>query len=240
MIAISNIKLKSAFVALVSCLLLAGCQTAGEGGGDVDPRLTETDSAKFFTKAAAQGCAAGALTGVLACALTNSSNKAACMAIAAAAGCGAGATAAYVIDSRRAKYSNKEIRMDALIADVQDDNKKLEARLKDVQVVMRDNQQTLKTLQTQLANKQIDKKNAQAQLNRLTANKARLESELVDANARIQQFEDAIQMKRAQGENIQAMQAEVAKLKRTRDLLSGDINVTYSLLPPVKAVADSV
>ena len=122
----SSLKLRSAFIALVSCLFLAGCQNMG--GGDVDPRLTEGEEAKFFSKSGAQACAAGALTGVLACALSNSGNKAACMAIAAVAGCGVGAGANYLLDQRRAKYANNEQRINSFIQDVQADNQKLQTR----------------------------------------------------------------------------------------------------------------
>ena len=158
------IRIRSAFVALLCGVLLAGCQNMG--GGTVDPRLTSGDDAQFFSKSGLQACAAGALAGVLACAVSNAGNKGACMAIAAVAGCGVGAGANYLLDSRRAKYSNNEQRIDSFIEDVKSDNQKLQTRIQNISVVLKENEQTLKTLQQQLANKQIDQKKAKDQLDR--------------------------------------------------------------------------
>ena len=165
MFAQSKLKLVSTFIALLSCLFLAGCQNMG--GGDVDPRLTEGESAKFFSKSGAQACAAGALTGVLACALTNSSNKAACMAIAAVAGCGVGAGANYLLDQRRAKFANNEQRINSFIEDVQSDNQKLRSRMQNISVVLQENQRTLANLNAQVAAKKVDQKKAKKMLSNL-------------------------------------------------------------------------
>lgn len=232
MLAKSNLKLVSTFIALLSCLFLVGCQNMG--GSDVDPRLTEGESAKFFSKSGAQACAAGALTGVLACALTNSSNKAACMAIAAVAGCGVGAGANYLLDQRRAKFANNEQRINSFIEDVQADNQKLQTRMQNINVVLQENQRTLKTLNAQVAAKNIDQKKAKAELDRINANKAFLEKELANINTRIDDYQDIIEKERAVGANVRQLQGQLDQLSRTRDAMKGQLDVAYGLAPSIK------
>jgi hypothetical protein len=229
---LSNLKLRSAFIALVSCLFLAGCQNMG--GGDVDPRLTEGESAKFFSKSGAQACAAGALTGVLACALSGSGNKAACMGIAAVAGCGVGAGANYLLDQRRAKYANNEQRINSFIEDVQADNQKLQSRMQNINVVLQENQRTLKTLNAQVAAKQVDQKKAKAELDRINANKAFLEKELANINTRIDDYQDIIEKERAVGANVRQLQGQLDQLSRTRDAMKGQLDVAYGLASSIK------
>lgn len=232
MFAKSNLKLVSTFIALLSCLFLVGCQNMG--GGDVDPRLTEGEEAKFFSKSGAQACAAGALTGVLACALSNSGNKAACMAIAAVAGCGVGAGANYLLDQRRAKFANNEQRINSFIEDVQADNQKLQSRMRNINVVLRENQQTLKALNAQVAAKQVDQKKAKAELDRINANKAFLEKELANINTRIDDYQDIIEKERAVGANVRQLQGQLDQLSRTRDAMKGQLDVAYGLASSIK------
>ncbi len=228
----SSLKLRTALIALISCVFLAGCQNVG--GGDVDPRLTEGEDAKFFSKSGAQACAAGALTGVLACALSNSGNKTACMAIAAVAGCGVGAGANYLLDQRRAKYANNEQRINSFIQDVQSDNQKLQARLQNINVVLQENQRTLKTLEKQVAAKQIDQRKAKAELDRINANKAYLEKELANINARIDGFQDIIEKERAVGADVRRLQSQLDQLSRTRDVMKSQLDVAYGLASSIK------
>jgi len=228
----SRLKLVSTFIALLSCLFLAGCQNMG--GGDVDPRLTEGESAKFFSKSGAQACAAGALTGVLACALTNSSNKAACMAIAAVAGCGVGAGANYLLDQRRAKFANNEQRINSFIEDVQSDNQKLRSRMQNISVVLQENQRTLTNLNAQVAAKKVDQKKAKAELDRINANKAYLEKELANINTRIDDYQDIIEKERAVGANVRQLQGQLDQLSRTRDAMKGQLDVAYGLASSIK------
>ena len=233
----SMFKVRATLIALISCVMLAGCQTTGDGStADADPRLTKSDSASFFTKAGAQGCAAGALTGVLACALTNSSNKAACMAIAATAGCAAGATTAYVIDQRRAKYSNRETSMNTIIQDVQEDNEKLKKRSTDLRAVMQDNQKTLNDLAQQIKIKQVDRKNAQAQLRTIAANQKLLDAELQELDARNKQFQDVIETRKAMGgQDVRQLQRQVDELTAQRKALEELKEISYRQFSAVNA-----
>ena len=232
MLSIFPRQLGIAIVALITTVFLAGCQNMG--GGDVDPRLTSGEDAKFFSKSGLQACAAGALAGALACAVSNSGNKAACMAIAAVAGCGVGAGANYLLDSRRAKYANNEQRIDSFIEDVQSDNKKLQTRIQNINVVLRENQQTLQQLQRQVASRQIDQRKAKQELDRIKANKAYLEKELADINARVDGYQEIIEKERASGVNTRKLQVELAQLSRTRDSMKRELDAAYALSSSIK------
>jgi hypothetical protein len=183
-------RLRAALVTLICVVFLAGCQNMG-GGGKVDPRLTTGDTANFFASSGVQACAAGALVGVAACALSNAGNKAACMAIAAVAGCGAAAGAAYYLDDLRAKSANKEAATRKMIDDITGDNKKLQARMQVVDAVMKDNENTLNLIKQQLASKQGNAKQMQASLADIKANKEYLEKEIVNVNNKIGEYEKA-------------------------------------------------
>lgn len=232
MLNIFSRRLGTAIVALICSIFLVGCQNMG--GGDVDPRLTSGEDAKFFSKSGLQACAVGAVAGALACAVSNSGNKAACMAIAAVAGCGVGAGANYLLDSRRAKYANNEQRIDSFIQDVQSDNNKLQTRIQNINVVLRENQQTLQQLQRQVATKQIDQRKARQELDRINANKAYLEKELASINARVDGYQDIIEKERAVGADTRKLQAQLAQLSRTRDSMKRDLDAAYALSSSIK------
>lgn len=225
---------RTLFVTLVCGVLVAGCQNMG--GGGVDPRLSSGDDAQFFSKSGLQACAVGAVAGALACAVSNSGNKAACMAIAAVAGCGVGAGANYLLDSRRAKFSNNEQRIDSFIEDVKSDNQKLQTRIQNISVVLKENQQTLKTMQQQLASKQIDQRKAKEQLDQINANKAYLEKQLADINARIDGYQEIIDKEKASGVQTRRLQSELAQLSKTRDAMKSDLDIAYGLAPSIKVL----
>ncbi len=97
-------RLRTAVVAGL-IVVLAGCQSSGGmgGSGSVDPRLANNQDVEFFNKSGVMACAGGALLGALACAASNSSNKAVCMIAAAVAGCGVGVGANAYLDNQRKK-----------------------------------------------------------------------------------------------------------------------------------------
>ena len=217
------IRTRTLFGTLLCGVLLVGCQNMG--GGGVDPRLTSGDDAQFFSKSGLQACAAGAVAGVLACAVSNAGNKGACMAIAAVAGCGVGAGANYLLDSRRNV---------GFIEDVKSDNQKLQTRIQSINVVLKENEQTLKTMQQQLASKQLDQKKAKEQLDQINANKAYLEKQLADINARIDGYQDIIDKEKAAGVQTSKLQTQLAQLSKTRDAMKSDLDIAFGLAPLIK------
>ena len=173
MISVLQKNIRNSCAAVLSLVLLAGC--AGITSYGVDPRLTQGDDSDYFTKSGVQACAAGAAAGALACLVSNSGNKAACMAIAAVAGCGIGAGVDALIDQRRKQAASKEQYLNSLIADVQNDNQKMAERISTFDQVISENSKTLAALQTAVANKTVDQKKATADLAQLTRNKEYME-----------------------------------------------------------------
>ena len=91
---------------MLGVALLSGCASTGSsllGGTQADDRLTSGQDAKFFSRSGFQACAGAAAVGVLACMLSNSSNKAACAIIAGVAACGVAMGTNYYLDQRRKK-----------------------------------------------------------------------------------------------------------------------------------------
>ncbi|MGE9805773.1 hypothetical protein ACQP3L_34945, partial [Escherichia coli] len=69
----------------------------------------------------------GAAVGALACLTANSNNRTACMIAAAVVGCGIGVGTNAYLDNQRKKYSNKEQLLNAMIADIQQENQRLKS-----------------------------------------------------------------------------------------------------------------
>jgi chromosome segregation ATPase len=158
------------------------------------------------------------------------------MAIAATAGCAAGATTAYVIDQRRAKYSNKETNMNTIIKDVQDDNEKLKKRSVDLRAVMQDNQKTLNDLNQQIRIKQIDQKTARTQLRVIAANQKLLDAELKELDDRNKQFQDVIEMRKAMGgQDVRQLQRQVDDLNAQKNALQELKDIAYSQFSSINA-----
>ena len=105
-------------ITLCISMILTGCQNSGgTSSKDVDPTLTKSNSAQFFSKSAWQSCAVGAGIGGIGCVLLGGKTGT-CLA-SAAVGCGVLMGANYYLDTKRAEYADAEMRLDAYIQDVQ-------------------------------------------------------------------------------------------------------------------------
>ena len=106
---------------MLGVALLSGCASTGSSllsGTQADDRLASGQDAKFFSRSGFQACAGAAAVGVLACMLSNSSNKAACAIIAGVAACGVAMGTNYYLDQRRTEYANTSDRLAAMQRDV--------------------------------------------------------------------------------------------------------------------------
>ena len=126
--------------------LLSSDSTITTASGEVisvDPRLTEGDEAKFFSRSGFQACTASAAVGILACMVSNSSNKALCSVAAGVAACGVAMGTNYYFDQRRAQYSNTATRLDKIDEDIKSDTNRIVKRTETAQAVINDNKKTL-------------------------------------------------------------------------------------------------
>jgi len=202
---------QSLFFYLLGLALLSGCQsTAGNG---VDPRLSGSHSAQFFSKSGLQACGAGALAGTLACQLGNPSDKTRCMLAAAAVGCGVGMGANYYLDHQRVKYANAEQRLDAAISDVRKDNRQLQSLTATARQVIDEDRQKIKKIKEDIAKNQVQREQAQQQLAQIDANTA---------------YEVAAAEQQTSGTRIDQLNVEISRMQQQRSQLESEIDQLYA------------
>ncbi|MWN90446.1 hypothetical protein GQ597_07010 [Gilliamella sp. Pra-s65] len=164
-------------LALCLSLVLTGCQGAGGASSrNVDPALTKSNSAKFFSKSAWQSCAIGAGLGGIGCMLAGGKTGV-CLA-SAAVGCGVLMGANYYLDSKRAEYADAETRLDVYIQDIQRNTYEVQAVTETAKAVLDKNLATLKVLDNQIKKDTLNKKQARNDLAQIDANIAYLTDKL--------------------------------------------------------------
>lgn len=213
-------------------LLLAGCETLdgpGMGMGQTDPRLSNSSSARFFSKSGWQACAGGAVVGVLACQLANPDKKGECMAAAAVVGCGAGMGANYYLDQRRSQYANAEQRLDVAIADVRKDNRELQDLTRTARTVIADDRQSIAMIQRDIAAKRVQRAHAQQRLAKVDANLGFLRDKLANARTRQQEWRKVAAAERgsASAARLDTLNAEINSMQRQISSLEAEIDQLY-------------
>lgn len=213
---------------LVGSLLLGGC--ASTGSGMVDPRLTQSTDAEFFSKSGYQACAMGAGAGVLGCVLSDSGNKAVCMVAAGVAACGVAMGANYYLDQRRSEYSNTSERLQKYNSDVQLDTQKVVARTATAQQVIKDDQAHIAQIKRDLASKKIDQAQAKKQIAMVDGNIAQLRTELDNMRVKVKGYNDVVQAERAQGNapELKQMDANISKMNEKVASLQKEVDGLYS------------
>ncbi|KXU35740.1 hypothetical protein AXE65_06070 [Ventosimonas gracilis] len=220
--------MKQSFFFYWLCLaLLSGCQSTADNG--VDPRLSGSHSAQFFSKSGLQACGAGALAGALACQLGNPGDKTRCMLAAAAVGCGVGMGANYYLDHQRAQYANTEERLDAAIADVRKDNQQLQSLTATARQVINDDRQKIKKIKEDIAKNQVQREQAQQQLAQIDANTAYLKKTLAEVKSREQEWQKiAAAEQQTSGTRIDLLNAEISRMQQQRSQLESEIDQLYT------------
>lgn len=213
-----------------SCaILLTGCATTGSdmlGSSSADPRLTQGDTAKFFSKSGYQACAAAAGVGVLACLASNSSNKAGCAVAAGIAACGVAMGANYYLDDRRAKYSDTNQRLQAMTQDIQDDTNHVIQRTQVAQRVMDDDKAILAKIKRDMGAKRLDIAQANKDLAAVDSNIALLNKDLNNMKAKASEYAKAAQKERAEGagSKVNQMDQEISRMNQKVALLETEID----------------
>ncbi len=195
--------------------------------GQADPRLTENDSAQFFSKSGWQACGGGALVGVLGCQLGNPSDKKNCMLKAAVAGCGVAMGVNYYLDQRRSEYSNQEQRLNMMLNDVREDNRKLQSLTQTARSVMAEDRQQIAQIKKDIAAKKVDKSQAQKQIAEIDANTQYLKKSLADLKSREKQWREVAAAERASGARVDVLDVEINRLNQQVASLETEINELY-------------
>ena len=218
-------------VLLVSlALFLGGCKTlqlpgqnTASQGPSPDPRLANSSEAHFFSKSGLEACGGGALMGLAACKLTNTCDSNKGMLTAALVGCGIGMGTNYYLDQRRSQYASTEQRLNAEIADVQADNRKLQTLTATASDVLKQNKQQLAQIKTQLARKQLAKASAEQQLAKVDANTRYLNTTLADLKKREQQWRQVASSEQANSTKKQQLNNEFNHMQRQISSLQQDV-----------------
>lgn len=200
-------------------------QPAATGGAD--PRLTQSDEARFFSKSGWQACAGGAVAGALLCQVGNPSDKKNCMLKAAVVGCGVAMGANYYLDQRRAEYSNQEQRLNAMIADVQEDNRKLANLTQTARTVMAEDRAQIAQLQKDIAANRVQKAQAEQQLAEIDANARYLQKTLADLRAREKQWRKVAASEQANGARVDTLNAEINQMQRQIASLESELDLLF-------------
>jgi len=219
---------------MLSVAIISGCASTQSGllsknGGTVDPRLTESNDAKFFSRSGYQACAVGALGGVLACALSSSRNKATCAVAAGIAACGVAMGANYYLDQRRSQYANTTDRLNAITGDVQQDTENLITRSDTVRAVIKDDQQKLDGIKTDMKTARLNQAQAQKDLSSVDLNIAKMREELARMRDKVQQYEKVAQTERSNAGSKQTkdLDAAIEKMNKRVAMLEQEIDGLY-------------
>jgi septal ring factor EnvC (AmiA/AmiB activator) len=195
--------------------------------GQADPRLTQSDEAKFFSRSGWTACAGGAVIGVIGCQLLSHNDKVKCMLASALVLCGVAMGTNYYLDQRRSQYSNTEQRLDAMIADVREDNRKLQNLTQTARTVMAEDKQQLAKLKQDIAANKVEKTRAQQQIAEIDANTKYLKETLADLKAREKQWREVASSERASGARVDALDAEINRMQQQIASLESEIDELY-------------
>jgi septal ring factor EnvC (AmiA/AmiB activator) len=197
------------------------------GTVQADARLTQSDEAKFFSMSGWTACAGGAAIGVIGCQLLSHNDKAKCMLTSAMLLCGVAMGANYYLDQRRSQYSNDEQRLNAMIADVREDNRKLQSLTQTARTVMAEDKQQIAKLKKDIAANKVEKSKAQQQIAEIDANAKYLRNTLSNLKAREKQWREVASSERASGARVDALDAEISRMQHQIASLESEIDELY-------------
>lgn len=220
---------------MLGVALLSGCASTGSqllSGTQADARLTQGDDAQFFSKSGFTACAGAATAGVLACMVSNSSNKLACSVIAGVAACGVAMGANYYLDQRRSEYANTSERLVAMQADVEKDTARIIERTETAKQVIADDKKQMAELEKNLKEKKIEKKQAEKQLARVDKNIEVLNKDLKNMKEKVSQYRDVADAERRDNKKkaeIRNLDKQIDQMNLKVAVLEKEVEDLYSM-----------
>lgn len=215
-----------------SVIFLSGCASTGSSlvTSSADTRLKNDSSAKFFSRSGYQACAVAAGLGVLACLVSNSSNKATCAIAAGIAACGVAMGANYYLDDRRSKYSNTTQRLQAMTKDVQDDTERVVQRTEVAQRVIVDDKAKLAQIKRDMASKKVNIEKSKKDLTSIDQNIAILNKDLKNMQAKVDGYKEAAQKERQDGagNKVVTMEREIERMNQKVSSLKAEVDALYN------------
>lgn len=219
---------------MASTILLSGCASTGSmlntNSVSADPRLTQGNDATFFSKSGFTACAGAAGVGVLACALSNASDKATCAIIAGISACGVAMGANYYYDQRRGQYANTAERLQVMSADIQKDTENVIARTETMQRVIRDDEQSIAAIQKSIKANQVDKAKAEQELAGIDRNLVVMRKELDNMRNKVNEYEKTAKLERegGAGSDVVGIEKEISQMNLKVAALQHEVDGLYS------------
>lgn len=228
----TTMKRSSLALMMAATLAITGCASTGSsmlssGGAQPDPRLTQGSDAKFFSTSGYTACAAAAATGVLACALSNSSNKAVCAIAAGVAACGVAMGANYYLDQRRSEYKNTSDRLAAMSDDVRKDTRQVQERTQTALAVIQDDKRSLAQIQNDIKLAQLDQAAAKKDVARIDANLNVMRRDLDNMNKKVAAYREAADSEQGSKKDNKLLDAEIGKMNKQVASLQQEVDSLY-------------
>lgn len=227
-----NKKLITAFCVVIT-MALTGCQNMSKNK-DVDPRLSQNDDIEFFSKSGITACLGGAAAGALACLAVDKNHRTICMAAAAIAGCGVGIGTNAYLDNQRKKYANKEQQLNAMITDIQEENKRLQGASTTAKAVIADDKRELTKISQDIQKKRLDKAAAEKKLKGVDANITTLKKSLTDMKKREAEWQEISGKSLEQGIQTAKLDVQISEMKTQVNSLEKELDSLYSQRTAIK------
>lgn len=158
-------------VLMFGIFFFAGCATSPDhvtNAITVDEQSLRQQS-KQMNKSIAQGAATGAVLGGLLGALMGGDRKS--VLIGVGAGAIMGGVGGYYVAKRQQDYANEEARIQAMITDVENDNKQLSEYIQTAHRVIESDKQRIKDIERQYASQEIALAAARAKFEQIRENR---------------------------------------------------------------------
>lgn len=220
--------------AVAGALLLTGCASTGStllgSNQNADPRLTQGNDARFFSKSGYQACAAGAAVGVAGC-LLSGNQKASCLVAAGLTACGVAMGGNYYLDQRRAEYASTTERLAVMSQDIQADTRKVVARTETARRVMADDRARIERLQQEMAEQRVDQAEAKRELAAIDNNIDILRRDLGNMQNTVAEYEEVAQLERqeASPQEIAGVEQEIEVMNKQVLALQQEVDDLYNM-----------
>lgn len=224
-------------------LLLAGCAS-----GDAPPPSevtldrppTPAEKAMYersfvFSRTIVEGTALGAGTGALIGAIACKGDPR-CIVVGILVGGALGGTAGHYYAVKKDRYRNEEQRLDAIIADIEEQNRTAEALVADTRAVMERDAGEAERLQAELAAGRLTRDAYDRQLAAIDLNRKVLQRNVANLTDRREEWREVAGRVRAEsrGHSVQ-MDREVQRMEREIALLNAELDaVTSRRISPVR------
>jgi len=202
--------------------------TYGRSGGYSPAEQRLRGDPGFFSKSSAQGCLAGAVAvGLLTALITQDSRKS---AVGAVAGCVAGVGVNAYVQNQRARYHSREQQLQATLADLRQDNRKLAAMIANSREVMEADRRKIAAIDAAYRARKVSPAEARAEMRRIEANRDQVRNHLMSAREKETFWREVADESTRGGAGSVQIDAEIEKFRRQRAALEEEYRLQNELI----------